>query len=187
MTGIGTVLADDPAMTVRLESGRWQQHGCETDLRQPERIVMDSRLRTPVGASLLKQAGLTRILTIKRDPEAVEALTAAGAIVTCLPPASEGSSVDLNEALRFLAQEGVNELWVEAGPRLSGALLQAGLIDELIVYMAPRLMGDAARGLFHLPVFEQLADCIDLEFGDIRSVGEDWRLIARPVIKQDRQ
>ena len=81
--------------------------------------------------------------------------------------------------MQRLAQEGVNELWVEAGPTLSGALLQAGLVDELIIYVAPLLMGDAARALFQMPAFTRLADCMALDISDVRAVGKDWRLRAR--------
>ena len=78
-----------------------------------------------------------------------------------------------------LAHLEINELWVESGPTLSGALLQAGLIDELIIYVAPLLMGDGARGLFHLPQFSSLAECTTLEILDVRAVGGDWRISTR--------
>lgn len=179
MTGIGTVLADDPALTVRLEPALWKQRGCAEEIRQPLRVVMDGRLRTPVSARLLKQPGRTRIITANADPAAVQALSDAGAMVTCLSTAPDGTGVNLQESLRFLAEERVNELWVEAGANLSGAMLQAGLIDELIIYVAPLLMGDAARGLFHLPPFDRMADCLDLRITDVRAVGDDWRITAR--------
>ncbi len=185
MTGIGTVLADDPALTVRLEPALWKQRGCGEEIRQPLRVVMDSRLRTPAVARLLKQPGRTLIFTAGADPDAVQALAEAGATVSHLPHAPDGTGVNLQEALRLLAEEGINELWVEAGASLSGALLQAGLVDELIIYMAPLLMGDAARGLFHLPPFDRMADTIGLQISDMRAVGDDWRITARPRRTQD--
>lgn len=179
MTGSGTVLADDPALTVRLEPALWMRRG-SGEVRQPLRVVMDGRLRTPAAARLLKQPGRTRIFTVNPDPAATQALVAAGATVTPLMSGPDGTGLDPETVLASLAEEGVNELWVEAGPTLSGGLLQAGVIDELVVYMAPRLMGDAARGLFQLPSFERLADCPELEITDIRAVGGDWRINARP-------
>jgi diaminohydroxyphosphoribosylaminopyrimidine deaminase/5-amino-6-(5-phosphoribosylamino)uracil reductase len=79
-----------------------------------------------------------------------------------------------------LAKRGINEIMVEAGSTLNGALLEAGLIDELIIYMAPKLMGDSAKGLFHLPELHEMAQNIDLDITDIRAVGDDWRITATP-------
>jgi diaminohydroxyphosphoribosylaminopyrimidine deaminase/5-amino-6-(5-phosphoribosylamino)uracil reductase len=176
MTGIGTVLADDPALTVRLPLPLWAERGCGSTLRQPLRVVMDSRLRTPAAARLLAQPGETLIFAAGEDPIGAERLAAAGAKIEYAPAA--GGGVDLKTALERLAQRGVNEVWVEAGAVLSGALLREGLVDELILYMAPLLMGNAARGLFDLPVFGNLDECIALRIEDLRAVGEDWRLIA---------
>jgi diaminohydroxyphosphoribosylaminopyrimidine deaminase/5-amino-6-(5-phosphoribosylamino)uracil reductase len=176
MTGIGTVLADDPALTVRLPLPLWAERGCGSTLRQPLRVVMDSRLRTPATARLLAQPGETLIFAAGEDPVAAERLAAAGAKVEYAP--SKDGGVDLKAALAQLARRGINEVWVEAGAVLSGALLREGLVDELILYMAPLLMGNAARGLFELPAFTGLDDCIALRIDDLRAVGEDWRLIA---------
>ena len=179
MTGIGTVSADDPALTVRLPPSEWEAKGCGGEVRQPVRVVLDTRLRMSAAARILRQPGRTLILTAAVSGAAGDALAAAGAQVMCLPSDPGGGGVDLGAALRCLAQEGVNELWVEAGPTLSGALLREGWVDELIIYMAPLLMGDAARGLFHLPPFKQLADCIVLDIADVRAVGNDWRITAQ--------
>jgi diaminohydroxyphosphoribosylaminopyrimidine deaminase/5-amino-6-(5-phosphoribosylamino)uracil reductase len=180
MTGIGTVLADDPALTVRLEAPLAARYACGAEIRQPLRVVLDSRLRLPADARILRQPGRTRIFAVAaEDPATAVALNAAGAGIDYVPSASGGEGVDLKAVLRCLAREGVNELWVEAGPTLCGALLQAGLIDELILYVAPLLMGDAARGLFHLPMFANMADCLALDIADIRAVGNDWRISAR--------
>jgi diaminohydroxyphosphoribosylaminopyrimidine deaminase/5-amino-6-(5-phosphoribosylamino)uracil reductase len=90
-----------------------------------------------------------------------------------------GDAIDLAALMGYLAGREVNEILMETGATLSGALLRAGLIDELIVYMAPKLMGDNARGLFHTPGLEQLADAVELDIRDIRAVGEDWRITAK--------
>ena len=184
LTGIGTVLADDPALTARLEAERVERQGCGAEVRQPQRVVLDSRLRIPEDARMLSQPGMTRIFASGAGEKAA-VLEAAGAIVEYAPSPSGAAGVDLAAVLRRLAQDGVNELWVEAGPTLSGAFLQAGLVDELILYVAPMLMGDGARGLFHLPVFSRLADCMTLDIGDVRAVGEDWRISARPRKPRD--
>jgi len=186
LTGIGTVLADDPALTVRLAPPLSARQGCGEQIRQPVRVVLDSRLRMPATARILEQAGQTRIFSAATaNPAAATALEAAGAKVERVPPAHGKSGVDLVTVLRRLAQEEINELWVEAGPTLSGAFLQAGLVDELIIYVAPLLMGDGARGLFHIPVFTRLVDCPALEITDVRAVGDDWRILARPASRAE--
>jgi diaminohydroxyphosphoribosylaminopyrimidine deaminase/5-amino-6-(5-phosphoribosylamino)uracil reductase len=179
MTGVGTVLADDPALTVRLGPSLWAEQGCMGEIRQPLRVVMDSHLRMPARARILNEPGRTLIFTAEADREAARALSAAGATVENVPSAPGGNGVDLEAALRYLGRTGVNEVWVEAGATLSGALLQQGLIDELIIYMAPLLMGNMARGLFHLESLACLGDCIALDINDVRAVGNDWRITAR--------
>lgn len=185
MTGVGTVLTDDPALTVRLPPSLWAEQGCVGETRQPLRVVMDSQLRTPAQARLLKEPGRTLIFTAEADPEAARVLGAAGATIEHAPSAPGGKRVDLDAALRYLGGAGVNEVWVEAGATLSGALLQAGLIDELIIYMAPLLMGNMARGLFNLDSLACLGDCIVLDISDVRAVGNDWRVTARPKSARD--
>jgi diaminohydroxyphosphoribosylaminopyrimidine deaminase / 5-amino-6-(5-phosphoribosylamino)uracil reductase len=168
LTGIGTVLADDPSLDVRLP-------GVE---RQPLRVIADPRLRTPETARMLQIAGRSVILTCAQDPEPAAALTRRGAEVVRLPAC--GERLDLHAAMRWLAGEEVNEVLLEAGATLAGAMLQAGLIDELVVYMAPHLMGDGAHGLLRLPGLERMEQRVALEILDIRAVGEDWRITARP-------
>jgi len=168
VTGIGTVLADDPSLTARLDD----------EVVQPLRVIVDSQLRIPPTARMLSLAGRTLVLTANPDADKTAALHAAGAEVMFLD-ASHGR-LDLNAVLTTLAQQQMNEVLLEAGPTLSGAFLQAGLIDELVVYMAPLLMGDAARGLMSLPGLERMADRVELQIEDIRSVGKDWRITCRP-------
>jgi diaminohydroxyphosphoribosylaminopyrimidine deaminase/5-amino-6-(5-phosphoribosylamino)uracil reductase len=168
MAGIGTVLTDDPALTVRdIEIGR-----------QPLRVVVDPHLSVPPGARMFQLAGRTIVATAMHDPDVEEALTRAGAEIVCLP--GQGDAVDLHALMRYLAEQEVNEVLLETGATLSGAMLQAGLIDEVMIYMAPVLMGDEARGLFHLPGLATLAQRMALQIQDIRAVGEDWRMVAVP-------
>lgn len=170
LTGVDTVLADDPSLTVRLEQ--------LADPRQPLRVVLDSHLRMPRTARMLDLPGKTLILTGSHDAQRAAMLTRPRVRVLTLPVA--GSRLDLAAVLRCLGEQGMNEVHVEAGPTLCGALLQAGLLDELVVYVAPHLMGDAARGLFVLPGMERMEQRIGLKISDIRAVGDDWRITALP-------
>ena len=175
LTGIGTALADDPSLNVRLAAG--ELYGV-APVRQPLRVVLDSGLRLPPTARMLGLAGDTLVLTANQDAAARAALEAAGAEVGYVS-ATDGS-LDLHAVLALLAQREINEVLVESGPTLAGALLDAGLIDELVVYMAPHVMGDAARGLFHLPGLERMEDRIGLELVDLRRVGTDVRMTLVP-------
>ncbi|MBI3775899.1 MAG: bifunctional diaminohydroxyphosphoribosylaminopyrimidine deaminase/5-amino-6-(5-phosphoribosylamino)uracil reductase RibD [Gammaproteobacteria bacterium] len=166
VTGIGTVLADDPSLTVRIDTG-------QKPVRQPLRVVLDRQLRMAPTAKLLVQPGRTLIFTTANDSQKAAALQRSNVQVVTLP------ELQLDVMLARLAQEQCNEVWVEAGAALSGALLQAGLVDELILYVAPKLLGDTARGLFQLPSFSALADAVSLELTDVRMVGEDVRIIAK--------
>ncbi len=172
LTGTGTVLADDPSLTVRLESVQ-----CDPDFTQPLRVILDPNLSTPPDARILAQPGRTVIVSNTDDAEIVDKLTAAGAEIICHPDG--GQMIDLAELMRYLAERQINEVLLETGATLSGAMLQAGLIDELIVYMAPHLMGNRARGLFDLPALELMEQRIGLEIKDIRAVGRDWRISAQ--------
>lgn len=165
LTGIGTVLADDPSLTVR-----------DFDIgRQPLRVVLDAKLRMPASARMLGLPGKTLLVTgggIAMN----SALRAQGAEVLNLPAA--GDNIDLQALLELLAKREVNELLVEAGATLCGALLKAGLVDELVVYLAPHLLGDRARGMFNFPELAEMAGRIALEIQDIRAIGKDWRIVA---------
>ena len=170
MTGIGTVLADDPSLTVRLDE-------MDDDFRQPLRVILDSRLRTPPHAKLLDLPGETLIITGVDDAGNETRLTRSGIRVVTLP--MQDGQLDLPAVLHYLGTLQINEVHLEAGATLCGALLQAGLVDELVMYMAPHLMGDAARGLFALPGLEQMAQRLKLSISEIRAVGDDWRSTAR--------
>ena len=189
LTGIGTVLADDPSLNVRLV-GIGDVQGCTSvaedrmsgATRQPLRVVVDSRLRLPPSAKMLKLPGKTLIACAATDAARADALRAAGGEVVVLPATETG--IDLATLLRLLAEREVNEVLVEAGATLSGALIEAGLVDELVLYYAPHLLGDAGRGMFTFPI-ERMADRIDLEIQDVRAVGRDWRIVAKIVRSEE--
>jgi len=168
LTGVGTVIADDPSLTVRLP-GEWAQ---------PLRIVLDSTLRTPPDARLLSLPGRTLIVTAAARGEAWARLEQAGAEL--VQASARAGRVDLAAALRLLAEREVNTVWVECGARLGGALLQAGLVDEVVLYTAGLVMGQDARSLAELCGISRLADAPRLAIQDVRCVGPDLRVAARP-------
>ena len=180
LTGIGTLLADDPALTVRAA-----ELGENIAVRQPLRVVLDRRLRTPVDAALLRQPGTTLIATRSDDRDTRRKLADAGAEVLCLSDndADRGGRSELATLMAALAGRGVNEVLVEAGATLAGALLGEELVDEIVLYMAPVLLGDTARGLFHLPHIRTLAQRLALEVIEVHAVGSDWRITALPRIQ----
>lgn len=166
LTGIETVLADNPQMNVR---------GIET-VRQPMKVIVDSSLRTPPNAEILKGAK-TLIACAAPDAKKAAALEAAGAEILCLPGAD--GKVDLPALLSRLAQKGVNEVMTEAGPRLNGALLAARLADEWVQYLAPCLLGSAARPLFELNEPASMQERLNWKLHDQRMLGADLRLTWR--------
>ncbi|MDR1646865.1 MAG: bifunctional diaminohydroxyphosphoribosylaminopyrimidine deaminase/5-amino-6-(5-phosphoribosylamino)uracil reductase RibD [Zoogloeaceae bacterium] len=167
LTGMGTVRHDDPRLSVREVATP----------RQPWRVVVDSRLELAPSARLLADGVPVLVVFAQDAPARRAALTASGAECLCLPDAD--GRVDLAALLTELGRRGVNELHVEAGSRLNGALLQAGLADELLLYFAPCLLGDAAQGLFALPQPQTLAARLDFRFHEVTPVGEDIRLRLR--------
>jgi diaminohydroxyphosphoribosylaminopyrimidine deaminase/5-amino-6-(5-phosphoribosylamino)uracil reductase len=168
MTGVGTVLSDDPSLTVR-DKG--------TATQQPRRVILDSRLRMPLSAVMLTLAGHTDIFCI--DDARRAPLEAAGATVHRSP--AKDAHVDLEPMLRSLAEMQVNDLLVEAGRSLAGAMLSDGLVDELVIYQAPHIMGSETRGMFATPGWQSLEQRLDLEIVDVRNFGRDRRIIARPI------
>jgi diaminohydroxyphosphoribosylaminopyrimidine deaminase/5-amino-6-(5-phosphoribosylamino)uracil reductase len=168
LTGIGTVRDDDPQLTVR---------GVET-LRQPLRVVVDSRLEISPDARVLQGGRVLVVAAIEASLQA-SIIEAAGAEVICL--ANADGKVDLPALLRELAKRGVNELHVEAGFKLNGSLMREGLVDELLLYVAPCLLGDASRGLFNLPELESLEEKRRMRWHELRQVGADLRIMARLI------
>jgi diaminohydroxyphosphoribosylaminopyrimidine deaminase / 5-amino-6-(5-phosphoribosylamino)uracil reductase len=180
MTGIGTVLADDPALTVRAEELFAVDGNAGIDrsrLRRPLRVIVDSRLRLPASARMLAQPGPVVIATAA-ECERAGLPGREGVEIRCFAANGDGR-VDLAALLAFLAGRHVNELLLEAGPTLSGAMVAAGLVDELVIYLAPKMLGDSARGLFTLPGLERLDQAIGVTVADVRAVGENWRITAR--------
>jgi diaminohydroxyphosphoribosylaminopyrimidine deaminase / 5-amino-6-(5-phosphoribosylamino)uracil reductase len=165
LTGIGTVKDDDPQLNVR---------EIETP-RQPMRVVVDSRCETPLSARVL---GTGTLIAAAIEIEARgSALRSTGAEIVVLPDTS--GKVDLHALMRELGKRGMNEVHVEAGYKLNGSLLAAGLVDELLIYLAPRVVGDAARGMFNLPALDDLAHARELELCEVIQVGRDLRVIAK--------
>ncbi len=171
LSGIGTVLEDDPRLDVRL---------VPTPL-QPLRVVVDSQLQTPPAARLLAPPGRVLVFGATEHAGRRAALEARAAEVLLLPDDGEGDrrKVDLAAMLGLLATRGVNELHVEAGHRLNASLLRAGLVDELLVYLAPRLLG-LGREMASFGPLEHLAEALDYRFIDTAMVGDDLRIRARP-------
>ena len=172
LSGIGTVLADDPRLDVRLAPTP----------RQPLRVLLDSALRIPPEARWLAPPGPTLIYGASAEAEREQTLRARGAEVIWLPGAD--GRVDLPALLTDLAQRGINELHVEAGATLNAALLQAGLVDELLVYLAPKLLG-AGRDMAAFGPLAALADALAFEFTQIDRIGADLRILARAPGRAD--
>ncbi len=177
LTGINTVLADDPSLTARIDK----------EVVQPIRVVLDSHLQIPTNAKMLGLTGRTIILTCKQSnavcPELVEGhkdklqkLQNVGAEVYQLP--EKQGRLDLAEVMKFLAGQEINEVLVEAGAVLNGALLAENLMDEWVIYMAAKILGDQGRGLFHLPGLDKLSGSKEMKFKDVRRVGQDIKIIG---------
>ena len=166
LTGIGTVRDDDPQLNVR---------EVETP-RQPLKVVVDSRLQLPLSAKLLA-SGKVLVAAAVDDQAAIAALQDKGAEVVVLPNAR--GKVELMDLMRELARRELNEVHVEAGYKLNGSLLAAGLVDELLIYLAPSILGDSAYSMFSLPELTDLAQKRLVQFGDVQIIGSDLRILAR--------
>lgn len=171
LTGVDTVIHDDPSMNVRLAA---DDLGITGEVRQPERVVLDSRLRFPADAKMLSLDGRTTVLTT------LESAQGLSCDVVRLEPVN--GRLELASVMRWLSDQEANEVLVEAGATLCGALLESKLVDEIVVYLAPHIMGGEARGLFDVPGLARMADRIGLAFTDVRHIGEDLRITAVPVI-----
>jgi diaminohydroxyphosphoribosylaminopyrimidine deaminase/5-amino-6-(5-phosphoribosylamino)uracil reductase len=168
LSGIGTVIEDDPSLTVR-----------EVDTpRQPLRIIVDARLQLTPQAKLFADIERSPLLVVcaSDDTPKAQALRDAGAELLVLP--NEGGKVDLPAMFQELGARGINEVHAESGHKLNGSLLREGCVDELLMYLAPTVLG-RGMGLFNLGPFDTLAQRIDVDIRDMRAVGKDWRLLAR--------
>lgn len=177
LTGIGTVLADDPSLNVRLHE---DELAVQKAVRQPLRVILDTHGRLPEDAKLLNLEGQVLLLTADKSKlfEHPNLLVEEVSL--------KDGKLDLQAVMRVLVKHEVNDVHVEAGSVLSGALLSENLVDEVIIYMASHLMGDDAQGLFSLPGIKSMQERIDLKIEDIRAVGDDWRITAKPLTNKDR-
>lgn len=182
LTGVGTILADDPSLTVR-DACVIGEGVDEADARQPLRIIIDSHLSTPAEARIFQKPGNNLIVTSSDDNAAAEALIRAGAEVLCVEGAN--GRIDLAALMSHLGALEINEVLVEAGSHTCGALLDAGLVDEIVVYMAPHIMGANARGMFGLPHLGAMDERIGLDIRELRMVGADIRITAIPDNRTD--
>ena len=175
LTGSGTIVDDDPSLDARRAEAEIPE---SIGIKQPLRVVIDARLKMPLSAKTLSLPGEVLVLTTRAldDPKA-EALRAAGARIDRI--AGDAEHCDLRAVIEHLGTLEINDVWVEAGAGLNGALLKAGLIDELIIYMAPRVLGATARGMFEVPALESLADDYRVAFDEVRTIGSDLRITAR--------
>ena len=169
MVGIGTVLADDPSLTVRRED-------IDNDGMQPLRVVLDSGLRMPASARMLSLPGETAVFCVDDGDRHV--LTQAGASVYSV--ARQDHAMDLAAVMDTLAGLEINDVLVEAGQTLAGGLLAAALVDELVIYQAPHIMGSDTRGMFATPTWQTIDERLNLDIVDVRKIGADTRIIARP-------
>lgn len=176
LTGVGTVLADDPRLDVRLPAAAGSER------RQPLRVVLDGRLRTPPAARLFGSGGEVLVLTALEslDEGRAAALSAAGARVETLP--ASGGRLELPAVLDRLGELEANEVLVEAGATLAGEWLRQRLADEVLLYVAPKMLGMGARGLVELPPLRELKDALTFTLIESQPVGEDLRLRLRPDV-----
>ncbi|MFD1384516.1 bifunctional diaminohydroxyphosphoribosylaminopyrimidine deaminase/5-amino-6-(5-phosphoribosylamino)uracil reductase RibD [Rhodanobacter aciditrophus] len=183
VTGIGSVIADNPSMTVRIDN-----QGNEVDaktVRQPLRVVMDTALSIAPEAKILYPTNEVAIFCDEEEVEAdhLKALQKKGVDVRFVPLGEDGR-LDLVEAMGQLADEGINEVLVETGAELAGAFLNAGLVDELVIYMAPKLLGSAARPLLSLPL-EHMSEAVELDLQEMTKIGSDIKFVYVPQYRDD--
>jgi diaminohydroxyphosphoribosylaminopyrimidine deaminase/5-amino-6-(5-phosphoribosylamino)uracil reductase len=179
LTGIGTVLADDPRLDVRVPGDT-----AAGEARQPLRVVLDTRLRTPPRARLLSAGGEVLILTAQaalQDARAGESLSGRGARIESVPVVD--GRLALGAVLERLAELEVNEVQVEAGATVAGELVRQSLVDELLLYVAPKLLGDKARALFELPELRALDEAYAFRLIGTRQLGDDLRVRLRPGVE----
>ncbi len=183
LTGVGTVLVDNPKLNIRPDelaaAQTLQTHGLlqsqnPLPYHAPWRVIVDSQLRTPQDARLFSDDVPVFIATANANAKSKDASLYPKATFMHLPGAGEQAQVDLAALMDYLGKQEINEVLLEAGPTLSGAMLQANLIDELLIYMAPSILGDSARGLFHLPGLEKLENKIEWVIKSVTPVGDDW-------------
>jgi diaminohydroxyphosphoribosylaminopyrimidine deaminase/5-amino-6-(5-phosphoribosylamino)uracil reductase len=175
ITGIGTILADNPSLTVRPQDWTDWHYG---EAVQPKRVVLDSQLRMPLDALILQTMG---VIVVTHQPTThikVQQLQALGVDVWCFTALSS-SKIDVLQVVKKLAEQGVNDVLVEAGASVAGAFVEANLVDEWVLYFAPTFLGSDAKPMFDWPI-QTMAQQQKLHISDMRMVGADIRLIAKP-------
>lgn len=184
ITGIGTVLSDDPSMNVRLDDASLSEMHLEPDSANPIRVVLDAHLSMPLDARMLSLPGRTLLMTSKDEAESnldlIEKIYQAGGEVVAV--AAEEDRLDLASVLHYLHQEEqVRDVMVEAGAVVAGAFIESGFVDEIHAFIAPSLMGDSARPMFSLPRVQTMPDKLNFEFVSVESIGQDVHLVLRPI------
>ncbi|WP_435237349.1 bifunctional diaminohydroxyphosphoribosylaminopyrimidine deaminase/5-amino-6-(5-phosphoribosylamino)uracil reductase RibD [Psychromonas sp. PT13] len=181
LTGIGTVLADNPSLNVRYnelqKAPQFLNEVNEKLVRQPIRIILDSNNQLTLNEGLFELPGKVIIVSLSKRSDIRNKILIAEVEQIVGVPDSQGH-IDLNDLLNRLPQYEVNDLWVEAGAKLSGEFFRNNLVDEFILYQAPKLMGDLARNLVNLPNFSKMEDVIQLSLKDVAIVGDDLRIIS---------
>ena len=179
VTGCGTVLNDEPSLQVRWSELAESEELALllSDYSQPMRVVLDSQLKTSPEAKVYGPPGVTMVITAESSTDKYLEYENRGiGVEVC---AKQDGRVDLVSMLSYLAQRQVNDVLLEAGPTLCGAFLKEKLVDELIIYMAPKLLGSSAKPLFELP-FETMAESLVVDIKDVTAIGSDWRITAVP-------
>ncbi len=170
LTSVSTVIVDDPQLTVRLPSAK----------RQPDRIVLDTQLRSPLNAKVWTPGARRMLLTVRPRADAMAAMQAQGVEVALVGPGTSGH-VGIESALKTLGAMAINEVLVECGPKLAGGFLRSGLVDELVIYCAPLMLGHEGRPLAELRGISALSQSLRLRFTDVRLIGSDLRITAQPL------
>ncbi len=178
LTGIDTVIADNPSLTVRLSK---QDLNIKGHFEQPIRTIVDTQLRINSNAKLLNLPGKVIIYTASNDEEKLASLNNQN--VECVRTNLTNKQINLEEVMSDLAQRGINEVLVEAGPTLVGSLLEQQLTDELIFYIAPHLLGDASKGIAYLPSVVAMQNRVNLKILETTVVGEELKIKAKPILK----
>lgn len=176
LSSAATVLADDASLNVRLDSDQLQQF---IPVRQPVRVIVDSQLRLSGQENLFSIPGEIWIFTGVWNEKQYQRFKSEQTRIFHVDTQSNGQ-IDLQAMMRKLAELEINEVHTECGAKLAGALLQQQLVDELVIYMAPSLLGNQARGLFDLGEISIMSDRIQLNISDVRSIGDDIRITAKP-------
>lgn len=177
LTGSGTVQGDNPSLLVREKEAQFEKYPLD-HIRQPARVVVDSKSKLSRDYTLFNDGNITFTATSQAHPDT--------ATQHYLQLDEKDGKLNLHSLMSALGDKQYNEVWVEAGPGLAGALLQEGLVDELICYQAPKLLGDKGVSMVNLPAFTSLNECISLSLIENRQVGNDIKLIFRPDVSNTR-